>query len=439
VFESDLQSSIYLLKGTVYQAMDNHQFAAQYFRMALKEDPYCVEAYEHLVYHHYHTGKCEEEVLSEAIDGSELSAEECTLLNFLYGGLSKKYHNQQTLSIPPSLSYLSNNVCVLTSQAERQFYNCRFRSAYQTCSRILKLDPYYFPALLVHIGCLFELKKKNDLFILGHKLVELYPRAHISWYAVGVYYALILKWEAARQCFSKSTTIDKLFAAGWLAYGHAFAAEGENDQAMSTYFTASRLLKGCHLPLLYIGLQYGSTNNPLLAEKFFQEAIAMAPDDPFVHAEMGAMYLQMGKWDSAKSYLRQALAKVEEGGHEWSAPTWAPLYMNLAQVYRILKNYERAQHYFRHAQFLDSESSTVYTGLAFIFSLQNEPLLAVEYCHKALDRKREDHFTIQLLEMSLTALSGPKNDEDDEESPMIKVPLSITPTDRARVNHSFFS
>ena len=63
---------------------------------------------------------------------------------------------------------------------------------------------------------------------------------------------------------------DKLFAAGWLAYGHAFAAEGENDQAMSTYFTASRLLKGCHLPLLYIGLQYGSTNNPLLAEKFFQ-------------------------------------------------------------------------------------------------------------------------------------------------------------------------
>ena len=31
----------------------------------------------------------------------------------------------------------------------------------------------------------------------------------------------------------------------------------------------------------------------------------MAPDDPFVHAEMGAMYLQMGKWDSAKNYLRQ--------------------------------------------------------------------------------------------------------------------------------------
>ena len=30
---------------------------------------------------------------------------------------------------------------------------------------------------------------------------------------------------------------------------------------------------------------------------------------------------------------------------------------------RILKNYDRALQYFRHAQFLDSESSTVYTGL----------------------------------------------------------------------------
>ena len=98
---------------------------------------------------------------------------------------------------------------------------------------------------------------------------------------------------------------DKLFAAGWLAYGHAFAADGENDQAMATYFTASRLLKGCHLPLLYIGLQYGSTNNPLLAEKFFQEAIAMAPDDPFVLAEMGAVYTQMGKWEPALSHLQQ--------------------------------------------------------------------------------------------------------------------------------------
>ena len=34
--ENELISSVYLLKGNVYQALDNHQFAAQCFKMALK-------------------------------------------------------------------------------------------------------------------------------------------------------------------------------------------------------------------------------------------------------------------------------------------------------------------------------------------------------------------------------------------------------------------
>ena len=125
---------------------------------------------------------------------------------------------------PSSLSSLHNNITVLTSQAERLYYNCRFNSAYEVCLRwvfflqinlswkiilasnniwkithfpslkfinvfitlascmfivtmytiytyrALKTDPYHFPTLLVHIGCLYELGKKNDLFILGHKV-----------------------------------------------------------------------------------------------------------------------------------------------------------------------------------------------------------------------------------------------------------------------------
>ena len=37
---------------------------------------------------------------------------------------------------------------------------------------------------------------------------------------------------------------------------------------------------GCHLPLLYIGVEYGLTNNVKLAEKFFEEASKIAPEDP---------------------------------------------------------------------------------------------------------------------------------------------------------------
>lgn len=48
-------------------------------------------------------------------------------------------------------------------------------------------------------------------------------------------------------------------------------------------------MKGSHLPLLYIGMEYSLTNNPKFAEKFFQKAIDMAPEDPFVLHELGVV------------------------------------------------------------------------------------------------------------------------------------------------------
>jgi len=45
----------------------------------------------------------------------------------------------------------------------------------------------------------------------------------------------------------------------------------------------------CHLPLLYVGLEYGLTNNSKLAERFFNQALTIAPDDPFVLHEIGVI------------------------------------------------------------------------------------------------------------------------------------------------------
>lgn len=88
---------------------------------------------------------------------------------------------------------------------------------------------------------------------------------------------------------SKATTLDRVYGPAWLAFGHSFAAENEHDQAMVAYFTASQLMKGCHLPLLYIGLEHGLTNNFKLAERFFSQALTIASEDPFVLHEMGVI------------------------------------------------------------------------------------------------------------------------------------------------------
>ena len=58
-----------------------------------------------------------------------------------------------------------------------------------------------------------------------------------------------------------------MFGPAWLAYGHSFAVENKHNQAMSAYFKASQLMACCHLPRLYIRLEYSLTNNTHLAEK----------------------------------------------------------------------------------------------------------------------------------------------------------------------------
>ena len=91
-------------------------------------------------------------------------------------------------------------------------------------------------------------------------------------------------------------------------------------------------MRGCHLPLLYIGLEYSLTNNQQHAERFFSQVLSLsekgvhfvqaldiAPHDPFVLHELGVTAFQSGQYEVAEKYLRDALLKVEsvcKGGGE---------------------------------------------------------------------------------------------------------------------------
>ena len=47
-----MESSVHLLRGKVYEAMDNRNLASECFRESLRQDVYCYEAFELLVNHH---------------------------------------------------------------------------------------------------------------------------------------------------------------------------------------------------------------------------------------------------------------------------------------------------------------------------------------------------------------------------------------------------
>ena len=67
--------------------------------------------------------------------------------------------------------------------------------------RAIKQDNMFFDILPIYCVCLYELNKLGELYQCAHKLVENYPKKSLSWFAVGVYYYLIKKYETSRKYF----------------------------------------------------------------------------------------------------------------------------------------------------------------------------------------------------------------------------------------------
>ncbi|XP_018334446.1 cell division cycle protein 16 homolog [Agrilus planipennis] len=441
-----IQSSVLLLKGQILEAMDNRSLAVECYKQALHCDVYSYEAFNALIKHHMLTAS-EEEKLLNSLDGA--ISEQCDplekqVLLTLYKSKLKKYHTPSPKIIRDislscgttkmdSKSLLSKNenpdtsisengtgkdvkvnkwllqvqesIDMAVSEAERLYYNCEYQNCSKLSEKILKQDPYHNECLPIYISCQVELKHSNKLFTLAHTLVDLYPSLAIAWFAVGCYYYTIGKSDLARRFLSKATTLDRLYGPAWLAFGHSFATENEHDQAMAAYFKASQLMKGCHLPLLYIGLECGITNNNRLAEEFFQQAQAIAPYDPFVMHEMGVIAFHNNEYTKAEQYFKNALCKTQSVNGSILPAQWEPLLNNLGHTYRKLRRYEEALEYHHKALTLSPLSASTFSAIAYVNALMGKTEDAVHWFHKALGLRMDDTFSTTMLSYLIEHLS----------------------------------
>uniref|UniRef100_A0A8K9V3B3 Cell division cycle 16 homolog (S. cerevisiae) n=1 Tax=Oncorhynchus mykiss TaxID=8022 RepID=A0A8K9V3B3_ONCMY len=432
---ASIDSSICLLRGKIYDAMDNRPLATSSYKEALKLDVYCFEAFDLLTSHHMLTAQEEKDFLDSLPLSQQCTEEEDELLHFLFENKLKKYNKPSDMVVPEMVNGLQDNLDVVVSIAERHYYNCDFKMCYKLTSMVMVKDPFHANCLPVHIGTLVELSKANELFYLSHKLVDLYPNNPVSWFAVGCYYLMVgHKNEHARRYLSKATTLERTYGPAWIAYGHSFAVESEHDQAMAAYFTAAQLMKGCHLPLLYIGLEYGLTNNSKLAERFFSQALSIAPEDPFVMHEVAVVAFQNGDWKTAEKLFLDAMDKIKAIGNEVTVDKWEPLLNNLGHVCRKLKGllrggtahnnvwnaikhmvppillqplpgahppqlrkYDQALEYHRQALVLIPQHASTYSVIGYVHSLMGDFESAIDYFHTALGLKRDDTFSVTML------------------------------------------
>ncbi len=122
---------------------------------------------------------------------------------------------------------------------------------------------------------------------------------------------------------------------GWIGYGHAISGEGEYDQAISAYSTASKYMKESHLPPMFIAMQYLQIHNLALAEKFLILACASSSFDPHLENEMGVVHFKNGKYEEAIVRFEKVIKLV--GEKDIQNKCWVPTLNNLGHAYLRIK------------------------------------------------------------------------------------------------------
>ncbi|KAL2620164.1 hypothetical protein R1flu_000369 [Riccia fluitans] len=407
--EIHVSSAMCLLRGRAFDALENRARALCWYKAALKADPFCYEAFEHLIDNHMLSTEQESKLLA-----SLKFEPEDKWLSLLYSCRANKYVHgakiemkiaelEQEMDEPltddesRAVCSLKDNTDVMTCKADLEYHRGDFQRCYESTTALLEKDPYHLRCMPLHLGAALELGRKNELFLRAHSLVQEYPTKAISWFAVGCYYYCIRQYDHARRYFCKATAMENSFAPAWLGFGNAYAAQDESDQAMAAYRTAARLFAGCHLPNLCIGMEYLRTNNLNLAEQFLLQAKTICPDDPLVFNELGVMTYRNKEFKIAADWFDRALNLAPKPLTE----SWEPTVVNFAHTLRKLKMYAKAITEYEKALALYPRGASTYAALGFTYHLQGNSSLAIDYYHKALGLKPDDSFTSEMLSVAL--------------------------------------
>lgn len=271
---------------------------------------------------------------------------------------------------------------------------------------LLVKDPYHHSLCETHVqGCLLA-KKSEELYSTAQMLVTLFPELPLSWFAVACYYLLQSNHNLARKYLDKVLALDKLYSLAWMASGLSFSENGEYDQAITSFSTAAHVMKGSHLPALYLAREYYHTGAGAVATQFLKQAVISHPSSPTVLQEVAVMFYDAERYDLALKYLKQAEANLQGIDPETTISAWEPIYNNLGHTYRKMGNFDMAiEAHYMALRSKPSEAST-HTALAFAFLLKEDFERSSENCYLALQFNRKDTMAMKILDKATEEIAS---------------------------------
>ncbi|BFZ54590.1 anaphase-promoting complex subunit Cut9 [Savitreella phatthalungensis] len=397
-----IQATVLYLRGVAYLNLDNLERAKRAFQEAVASDVKCYEAFDQLFAHNLMSAKEEQEFI-QGLSFAGLADDDIELVRDLYMLRLSKYRTDtlvQQLKGNLMEGYrLGDNPDVLQAEAEHLFAKCQFRKCLELTSRILILDAFKYSVLPIHLTCLHETGKRNELFLLAHDMVEKQADEPVSWLAVGIYCMAINKVADARRHFSKASVMNPRFGPAWIGFAHSFAVEGEHDQAIAAYTTAARLLQGSHLPAMFLGIQHLQLGNVVLADEYLNTALDLCQVDPLLLNELGVVCFHRNQYGDAIKWFKHAVLVAGEIGSPESM--WAATYANLGHAYRRLRLFEEAADCFDRVRKWSPSDASAFVAQGTIRLHLGDFDGAIESFHRALAIRPGDTLTTDLLERAL--------------------------------------
>ncbi|KUF76175.1 Cell division cycle protein 16 [Phytophthora nicotianae] len=273
-------SSLALLMGETFEAIGNRENATVYFRIALRCDVHCSEAFFHLFDKQMLSAQEEKELVASL----DFSVDEMQLLELLYQTHVGKYDTttpvEERFAEVEQEFGLADNLELNITRAETYYYQHDIQLAHEICESVRERDPFNFRVISVYVGTLVELGKKRELYHYAHQM----------------------KYEAAQRYF------------------HVYYKEKDYPQAIEMFTKALQLCKG--LPerlmeaweptLFNLGYSYRKLRKFDQAIHYFQSALRLSPRNSSILAALGFTYHMKGNLEQAIESYHAALAYAPE-------------------------------------------------------------------------------------------------------------------------------
>ena len=167
------------------------------------------------------------------------------------------------------------------------------------------------------------------------KAEKLYSKDPYLQYDLGLAYMAKEKIDLAIDHFKKAVEIKPDYAPAKNNLGTAYLAQKKWDDAIACFkeITGDLLYATPHYPLSNLGWAYYNKKEYRLAEKYYQDALKIEPGFAIALRGLGKTYIAMGKIPEAVAVFEKAVK---------NSPRFAELYFDLANAYRLSREYKKA-------------------------------------------------------------------------------------------------